>query len=131
MLPLHMARSSSSRSMFFSCGVIDLSAFSRPAAGVQTCASVWSGSVAWGLTWRNIRESEDSEADSGVFYFSGPPSTFLFLAGLTLARPPSYTFGKKIAPVCPSGALAQLCGDCADKEILVAATTHDPNLFHN
>lgn len=95
-----MARSSSSRSMFFSCGVIDLSAFSRPAAGVQTCASVWSGSVAWGLTWRNIRESEDSEADSGVFYFSGPPSTFLFLAGLTLARPPSYTLSsaKKLPP---------------------------------
>lgn len=59
----------------------------------------------------------------------------LFLAGPTLvdARPPFYPYSpKKNYPLLPqSGALAQLCGDCVDKEILVAATIHYPNLFHN
>lgn len=41
-LPHHAQR-------FFPCRVINVSAFSRTAAGVQTCALVWRGSVARGV----------------------------------------------------------------------------------
>ncbi len=146
MLPLHMARSSSSRSTFFFRGVIDVSAFSRPAAGVQTCASVWRGSVVRGLTWRSTGESKDNVADSGVFYFSGHMSTYLscrpdtcgYRTGkkkaATLSQPCSLHFIllTKFNPhLPPSGTSAQFGGNCADEDISVAAPKHDPNLFYS
>lgn len=130
----------------FSCGVIDVSAFSRPAAGVQTCASVWRGSVASGLTWCSVGERADSVADSGVFFFSGHMSTPLSCrpdtCGCRTGRravppcpfppPTPYTLSSKNYPhLPPSAASAQFGGNCADEEILVAATKHDPNLFHH
>ena len=44
---------------------------------------------------------------------------------------PLYTLSSKNYPhLPPSAASAQFGGNCADEEILVAATKHDPNLFH-
>lgn len=54
----------------FSCGVIDVSAFLRPAAGVQTCTSFWSELAAW----RSMRCRISSKDDRGVSYFPGHPS---------------------------------------------------------
>lgn len=133
---------------FFFCGIIDVSAFSRPAAGVQTCASVWRGSVVQGLTWRSVGERKDNVVDSGVFYVFGHMSTYLSCRpdtcgcqtgnkAATPSKPCSFTLHppqKNLplpSPHLPlSGPSAQFVGNCADEDISEAATKHDPNLFH-
>lgn len=88
MLPLHTVRSSSSHSTLFLSffppfGVIDVSAFSRLAAGVQTYSFPQRGSVVQRLTRHCVGQSKDTVADIGVFYFPGHMSS-LFTTGLTL-----------------------------------------------
>lgn len=151
-----MLCSSSSRSTgffsLFSCRVIDVSAFSRPAAGVQTRAAVWSGSVARGLTlvqWRRRATTTRMTMGSSSSLTTCP---LHFPAGLTLVdtgsegkrlpqttapshHPPTsallFILLKKLPPSLPlSGASTPFGYNYADEEILVAAAKPAPNLHH-
>ena len=127
--------------LFFPCGVIHVSAFSRADAGVQTYASVWGASGAWGLMWRSVGESKDGVADNGVLF------VFCHMSSPLSCRPDTCgsRTGNQVTPstICPfltlkqypnvplSGALAQFGDNCSYEDILGTPTKHDSNLFHH